>query len=400
MLYLIIWCIKGIIRILLKIFFIFLNYFFMCSTSYILKKESITVLSILIPITILLLYIIQSDYNIYFLLSLLTLVTLVYISHNYSKNPLQVFWKLSSVTLKTTIKVREHLFISDWLYFFLKSLKLYVLLLISVLLFIMFCSYHHLFVLIFLSFFTLTAGLLGYATRFFFQFFFLTNYFSCSRLPTKRNISSYKNFSIFLKKKILNHPLNAIVEESFFEDNLQIGEFYLVYPIFFKSRHPFPDSTTPQQEILNSWHLIRWESALSKQTGSASSRWSSLYTLKSIPERGRIHSIHTPFIPIYSEEFFSELEAAGLPCFNLFIQPPLWNPYLIITSFLNWKKDEVKEERLNEIEEDEWQYSLNRTSSLHLDRGSFSLEPSNVFGDSTNKEYSRWLFSKNFFVLG
>jgi hypothetical protein len=127
----------------------------------------------------------------------------------------------------------------------------------------------------------------------------------------------------------------------------------VAYPIFFKAPLPKGISLSVDDEIIILWHTIRWESAFSKQTGSAASRWSSLYGLNfsSIPRS--IHSVHTPLIPIYNEEIFLAFTQFNLPTFDPFNQPPEWRPYDIVTSLLGWREEEKKEERLVEIEEED-----------------------------------------------
>ena len=346
---------QGIFIIFLKIFLLLFILFLIGRTFYIFKPLKKRAFSIAFLFIFPLLYITQPSYTLYFIFSFYLLIVYFYIAYYYSKSIKKVFWKLIKENLIIAIKIRELFFMPDRTYFFLKYLKPYITISIFFLLFLIFFSYHHLFIINLLTFFTLTSILTGFTLSFFSTFFSLIikpsnfnkrNYLNASPNP-------YDNFSLFLKRIIETHPLNAIIEESFFEENLQIGEFYLVYPIFFKAEHPSQNNFDAEQEILNVWHLIRWESALSKQTGSAASRWSSLYSLNIMTTERNTHSIHTPLIPIYSEEFFAALVSAKLPYFDPFNQPPFWSPYLIITSFLDWKEDEIKEERLNEIEEEE-----------------------------------------------
>jgi len=374
MLYLTIWIIQGIANILFKIFLICIFFFLVGSANFILSDLKTKSILILFVIQLFIIYLSQPSY-IFFIYSLILLsifFTLLYKKINLT--PKISFWILLKESLSVLITIREFSFIPDKLYFFLSGLKNYFLIFLFFLFFILFSTYHHLVILSTLIFTALTAIFIGLSIKFFTVLIFSSN----SEKPDRHNLiyslDDKKNtpifiFTSFLKKKIDSHPLNAIVEETFFEDNLQIGEFFLVYPIFFKASPPSPYLFNQEEEILKIWHLIRWESALSKQSGSAASRWFSLFDLKSSYMRRRVNSIHTPLIPVYRDELFQELKSFNLPCFDPFNQPPLWSPYLILTSILNWETDQINEERLNEIEEEEWQCSLFRTSSLHLDRG-------------------------------
>lgn len=346
MLYLFIWFTQGILNFLFKLFLIFFCFFLSSTFSHIINnKKYITYFPwFFFPV----IYYLQPHF-IFFIFSLFIYLTLILIIKNTHSLKLKtIFWLLNKEALKRAIKIREILFISDWLYFFLSKIKNFVFFFFIFLLFVIFASYHQLFILIALSFLTLSAILMGLSLGFFSN---LLSLLFTGLAPSEP--PEFASFPLFLKHQTTQHPLNAIVEESFFEDNLQIGEFFLVYPIFFKASHPSPNLLSYEQEIINVWHLIRWESALSKQTGSAASRWSSLFTLSSMPPQSRIHSIHTPLIPIFREELFSLITSNNLPFIDPFNQPPNWRPYLIITHFLNWKEDDINEERINEIEEEE-----------------------------------------------
>lgn len=400
MLYITLWFLKSTISLLLKLLFIIYLVFLLTALFSWLRDLKAGILFFLcLPFIIIFLFSLPLSY--FFGLSLPLFLILFLLDPTPLSSPQKKIWSFFNRNLKIIIKAREIIYIPDQLYFFISKLKSFFLFISSSVLIIIFFSYHQAFLFLSFIFFTLTASLIGYSLGSIFNLFFMAFSSPTSESPPLSNATSPSLlFSKLLKYKINNHPLNAVVEETFFEDNLQIGDFYLVYPIFYKSSLPPSIDLSLEKEISSLWHLIRWESALSKQTGSAASRWSSIFSLRSSPAKGNAYSIHTPLIPIYSEELYLNLISLGLPHFDPFNQAPNWSPYLTLVLFLGWNDDEIKEERLKEIEEEDWQCSLNRTSSLHLDRGIFSPEPSLVFGDSTNKGYSRWLFSKNLFILG
>lgn len=372
MLYLTLWFLQGLLSLLFNIFLILYSLFFITALFSLIKPQKFFPLFYLFPpLSLILFFSLPS--LLYFSISLPFFFTF-FLLESTPLLPIKIkLWTFIKKNLKLIITLREIAYLSDQIYYFLTRIKSFFTLSFSLLILILFISYHHLFLLLLISSLTITASLLGFTLRFFATLSSLPFTKSFHKEPL--NSSLYPKtpsllFINFLKAKSDSHPLNALIEENFFEENLQIDDFYLVYPIFYKATLPSPNSLSLEKEIFNIWHLIRWESALSKQTGSAASRWSSLFSLGSAPIHSRVHSIHTPLIPIYNEELFSLLCDLNFPHLNPFNQPPNWSPYLILISFLNWEDDEVKEERLKEIEEEDWQCSLNRTSSLHLDRGS------------------------------
>lgn len=349
MLYLTIWFIHGIFNLFFKVFLTAFCFFLSSSFSFIFNIKKLYFLSYFSWLIFPLIFVTQTP-NTFFLFSISIFLanSILVIKLIKFQNLKSVFWFLNKQALIKAIKIREIIFISDWIYFFLLKIKNYFFFFFFLLLFIIFCSFHQLFITLTFLFFILSAILRGLSLRFFSNFISLLIY-----KPQPKKPSNSPSLPALLKEIIDSHPLNATIEESFFEDNLQIGEFFLVYPIFYKAHHPSPDLLTYEQEIINVWHLIRWESALSKQTGSAASRWSSLFSINSIPAQGRIHSIHTPLVPIYRDKLFSIIILNNLPYFDPFNQPPNWSPYLIITHFLRWDEDDINEERINEIEEEE-----------------------------------------------
>lgn len=380
MLYILLLFIHGIISITLKILLLLYLIFLTSAIFSTLKSLKIQFLFFIFPILLFFLFLFTSSLNL-FLFTLPIFMFVFLLEPTPLSSPQIKLWSLFNKNLKLIIKFREIIYISDRLFNLWRSLKRLLLFLFLSLLIALFITYHQ--ALLFVSVFSLisTASFAGLSLAFFSNLFSWIVFpksapnFLPYRTPPLSNTPPIVLFSQFLKTEINNHPLNALVEESFFEDNLQIGDFYLVYPIFYKASPPPSFNISLENEILNTWHLIRWESALSKQTGSAASRWSSLFSLRSAPIHRNAHSIHTPLIPIYREELYSSLLKLGLPNTDPFNQPPNWRPYLILVEFLNWKDDEIKEERLKEIEEEDWRCSLNRTSSLHLDRGTYSPEP-------------------------
>ena len=377
MLYLTFWFLQGFALLLLKISLLIYSLFLIGALFTFLKTSKFFFLFYLL-FSVNTIILITLPPLIYLALSLPLFFILYIVEPSPSNSPKIKILKLFSKNLELAIKIREILHIPDHLYFKLSYLKLPFSLSFSLFFGVIFLSYHHVFILVTSFTLIITAWLLGSSFSFFSQFIYFL-FQSPSNTPYSHfstNQSPLLMYAEFLSNKIKTHPLEAIVEEIFFEDNLQIGDFYLVYPIFFKATPLQPGLLTPEQEAFNIWHLIRWESALSKQTGSAASRWSSLFDIKSTPIQRRVHSIHTPLIPVYREELYSHLLHLNLPTFDPFNQPPNWRPYLILIQSLNWDDNEVKEERLKEIEEEDWQCSLHRTSSLHLDRGNNSPEPS------------------------
>lgn len=326
-------------------------------------------------------------------------LVLFFISPSYPNHTFKaIFFELLKENLISLIILWEIIYIPDNTFSRLKKTLLFTFFFFAPLIFIIFFTFHNLFILLILLITFSTAFFFGMLSRFLIQFikFYPDSKILLVHPYQPKNINRFGKALKLISQK---HPLGATIQEDFFDDNLQIGDFYLVYPLFFRvGRHLDPPFSI-DNEIKNIWHLIRWESAFSKQTGSAASRWSSIFDLKVAYIDSRVHRIHTPLIPVYNADLYNQLEAQGLICFDPFNQAPFWSPYIITTNLLDWKLDELNEERLNEIEEEDWQCSLIRTLSLHLRRGK-SLPRAIVFGDSTNKEYLRWLFSKNYIHSG
>lgn len=163
--------------------------------------------------------------------------------------------------------------------------------------------------------------------------------------------------------------LQALVEEDFFDDILDLEEPYSTYPIFFKSC--LPAHVPKGQELYILWYIIRWESALSKHSGLTTSLWA-IKSTSSFPNApSYTFSTHTPIIPVFSDRLFNKLQQIGFPVINPANIPDNWSPYTYIASHYKWPKPAIKPERTNEIEEEDWQCSLTRTFSLHLKRRNF-----------------------------
>lgn len=404
MFHLIFWILKTLFLLLLELFFLLTFLFSVFSSIQLIKKEKKHIIILVLPLATFISYFFS-----YFLRTLLLFLNLIFIyileSTPISKPRLK-FWTLITESLNTIIIVREALHIPDSLYFRLLKATKFFLIVFFIALIIIFCSSHQILIILLTLICSLTAVTLGQSLGFFSCLTFIlfnrpspqdvetSNFdphlYLLSNKPTLKQLEiknkstpnlnnplddltnpplisystqeTYKtpssnftpsiSFALFLKKKIDSHPLNAIIEETFFEDNLQIGEFFLVYPLFFKVSSP-SNYPSIEQEILATWHIIRWESAFSKQSGSASSRWTRIFDLKFTPIPSSTHSIHIPLIPIFNEELFSSLESVNLPTFNPFNQPPEWRSYDILTSLLGWSEEEKKEERLIEIEEED-----------------------------------------------
>ena len=152
--------------------------------------------------------------------------------------------------LKIAIKARRVLHVPDRPYFFLRRLKNTSLVILSFFLALIFCSSHQIFIIILITACSSTAVLAGISARFFTSIISLP----FSRPPPSSLpflVSSPSDFALFLKRKMDSHPLEAIIEESFYEDNLQIGDFFLAYPIFFKTYSPGLAIPSTDEEILS-----------------------------------------------------------------------------------------------------------------------------------------------------
>jgi hypothetical protein len=183
-----------------------------------------------------------------------------------------VFFLLIKKNLIYLIKARETLYIQDRpLYMLKKTISLASLILLLLMLVIYF-SYRDFFILRALTFTFYTAYTTGTLLRFGLSTISLNFLNPLVELRHPYKPSFVSSLRRALKKKIDSHPLKATIQEDFFEDNLQRGDFYLVYPLFFKVDTPQGIKIDPSVEKKNIWHLVRWESALSKQTGSATSR--------------------------------------------------------------------------------------------------------------------------------
>lgn len=350
MLHLLFWLTRSLLFLLFKFFICTWVIFLACCFIHLSKIKQSPFLLLSLPLSFFLIFLVSPLWVRLFLSTLCSILIIFTFPPNYSikVNSIKLF--IESVII--LIKIREIIFISDKNYFRLKSLKLNTFLFFVLLSTIIFISFYQLTIFFLILGCSLTAILLGLSLRFFSSLFS----FPFSSPPISSEPDSFgtspHQFAAFLKLKIDSHPLNAMIEENFYEDNLQIGDFFLSYPLFFKASPLNSPFSSPEEEIISLWHTIRWESAFSKQTGSAASRWSSLYGINSsIPTRA--HSVHTPLIPVFRNEIFDELKKNKLPVFDPFIQPPEWNPYFLVISFLNWSEDEIKEERLIEIEEED-----------------------------------------------
>ena len=177
---------------------------------------------------------------------------------------------------------------------------------------------------------------------------------------------SWIKFPDSLISRCNQSPIKAVVEEDFFDDLLDIEEPFSAYPIFFKS--DFPVFISREEELTTLWYIVRWESTLSKHSGLTTHLWSLATKSPLTSAPNFTFSTHTPLIPILSEDLFLKIKKINLPTIDVALIPPTWDPYIYITNHYNWPKSAVKPERVNEIEEEDWQCSLNRTLSLHLSR--------------------------------
>ena len=156
-----------------------------------------------------------------------------------------------------------------------------------------------------------------------------------------------------------NPPLYNLIYESTFDSIIDIDSPYIVFPIFFKSS--YNPNIRYEKEYNNLWNLLRWESALSKHSGTAN------FKSSSESKRRKLVRVHITIIPIYSELLWEQLKEANIPIKHNIAQSPFWSPYSILKNFYNWPPNLISQEHINEIEEEDCQCSLNRTSSLHLD---------------------------------
>lgn len=127
----------------------------------------------------------------------------------------------------------------------LKSSTLFII----ALLFVLYASQSQASTLIMLLFCIMTFSLSGISLRFLYSLLNLKPY-SSSNLRLTPIHPPTASFANFLQQKANSHPLKAIAEESFYEDNLQIGDFFIVYPIFFKASAPKKFSISTELEIL------------------------------------------------------------------------------------------------------------------------------------------------------
>lgn len=130
-------------------------------------------------------------------------------------------------------------------------------LILSLLVFIIYFSYRDFFILAVLTFTLCTAHIAGILLGFGLSMASLNSLNPLIELrhPYKPPFAS--SLRRALKKKIDSHPLKATIQEDFFEDNLQRGDFYLAYPLFFKVNTPEGIKIDPDLEKKNIWHLIR-----------------------------------------------------------------------------------------------------------------------------------------------
>lgn len=113
---------------------------------------------------------------------------------------------------------------------------------------ILFLDQSQLFILTIGLFILASFSILGSSIRFFYAIFFYSpsqQFFSKPiNLITPSNPLA-KNLSILSK----SHHMGAIMEETFYEDNLQMGDFFLTYPIFFKASLPESISIPLENEV-------------------------------------------------------------------------------------------------------------------------------------------------------
>ena len=188
------------------------------------------------------------------------LILIFFLDPTPYKTPKIKISKLIVTSLKIAISLRENLHIPDSTYFALRRLKSLLFSSLFALLTLIFCSSHQIFILTLTIICSITAILLGLSIRFYSSLISLpfSSYYTHSPnyIPPK-NFSSATQFANFLKNKINSHPLNAIIEESFYEDNLRIEEFFIAYPLFFKVSLPNSINPSIDEEIISLWHTIR-----------------------------------------------------------------------------------------------------------------------------------------------
>lgn len=200
----------------------------------------------------------------------------------------------------------------------------------------------------------------------------------------------YSPFQLINTRKN-THPVKAPIDERIFDEIINIDDPYLVYPVFFKSKSNL-SPYNKEEERLQIWNIVRWNSALSKPSGF-------IQCPPFLDKEKSIINLYITFIPVFSDSVWRDINKLGLPTRDLISQPPFWSPFIIAETKYKWPKDLCTYERLNEIEEEDCQCSLNRTSSLHLERRTLPhCQP--VFGDSIINKWPNSIFSKNFISPG
>lgn len=208
-----------------------------------------------------------------------------------------------------------------------------------------------------LKFLVIATIIISFATLFISRLLSIIIYLFPYKKTTLPAFSSSPQLINFL---IATHPINAPIDERIFDEIINIEDQYLVYPIFFKSKIYIPN-ISQQAHQLHIWNIVRWNSALSKPSG--------FITCPSYKKnQNAIINLYIAFIPIFSESLWKEINKLNLPTIDLIAQSAFWSPFIIAKTLYKWPRNLSTYERLNEIEEEDCQCSLNRTSSLHLER--------------------------------
>lgn len=273
-----------------------------------------------------------------------------------NKHPELVFWKCLLENTKLLIKIYTSITIPSTQQSTTKKIvKIIILVCITSTLRLIFMSKYQIYTTLLMLYCSLLA-FLSRITLIFYLSLIIPNDTKI-KVPNSNNqdpkSTPEKEFVAFLKSYSSNNSLKATVEELFYEENLQIGNFFLAFPIFYKANPPKYFKPSPPQELKQIWHTIRWESTFSKQIGSGTDWWTLENPQNKTNPPDRVHSIHIPVIPVYSDKLFQALKEQNFPTFNPFDLKTKWTPYQILTSRNLRDLAKIKEERPNEIEEED-----------------------------------------------
>lgn len=285
----------------------------------------------------------------------LTSFFIYYQDTTINKHPELVFWKCLLENTKLLIKLYTSVTIPSTQQSITKKIvKITILLSIASALRLIFMPEYQIYTTLLIIYCSLLA-FLSRVTLIFYLSLIIPRTKIKTPVLNNRNPEStpQKEFVTFLKSYSSNNSLEATVEELFYEENLQIGNFFLAFPIFYKTNPPEYFKPSPAQELKQIWHTIRWESTFSKQIGSGTDWWTLENPQNKTNPPDRVHSIHIPIIPVYSDKLFQALKEQNFPTFNPFDLKTKWTPYQILTSRNLRNLAKIKEERPNEIEEED-----------------------------------------------